>query len=213
VAGLYSTITLTIGNRFYPTMLILASQSPRRLQLLQQIGITCQVQIADIDETPQEKEIPCDYVARLAYEKAHAVWQGRKQSAPLPILGADTSVILDAEILGKPDNIAHAIDLLQRLSGRSHQVLTAIALLYPDASQATGYQYQAALSSSMVQFAVLSSRDIQDYLATGEAMDKAGAYGIQGYAARFITQLSGSYSGVMGLPLYEVGQLLKRITP
>lgn len=195
-------------------MLILASQSPRRLQLLQQIGIHCQVQVADIDETPQAHEMPRDYVARLAYEKAAAVWQARHAILPvLPILGADTSVILDNKILGKPDNIAHASQILQQLSGCTHQVLTAVALLYPDANQATGYQYHAAISTSSVQFSVLSDQDIQDYLATGEAMDKAGAYGIQGYAARFIMQLSGSYSGVMGLPLYEVGLLLKQATP
>ncbi|WP_373081985.1 nucleoside triphosphate pyrophosphatase [Zhongshania sp.] len=179
-------------------IVVLASQSPRRRELLQQIGIQFQVIAADIDETPFFAEDAVDYVQRMAAEKAMAVVS---RAASLPVLAADTSVIVDGEILGKPDNRAHAVAMLTRLSGRGHQVMTAVALY-------VGGQLRQRLSVTEVVFANLSPAQIYAYVDTGEADDKAGAYGIQGFAGQFVEHISGSYSGVVGLPLHETAALL-----
>jgi septum formation protein len=194
------------------TSLYLASKSPRRMELLRQAGIAFELLPlretptgrCEVDETPLPGEAPDDYVQRVTRLKAEA---GRHSMMlrRLPerlILAADTTVTLDRDILGKPANDDEAVAMLSRLSGRTHTVLTAIAI-------AVSNDVHCALSRSEVTFGKLDEGAIRQYVATGESMDKAGAYAIQGRAAGFIEHLSGSYSGVMGLPLYETMQLLR----
>ena len=188
--------------------LYLASQSPRRRELLTQIGITFDVVFADIDESVKANEIPQDYVTRLAREKALAVWNLEK-SVIKPVLGSDTSVVINGKILGKPENKAAAIKMLNLLSGKTHQVMTAVALAIPSQNSKMP-ELSSILSVSDVSFKELSNDEIERYVASGECFDKAGSYGIQGYAGAFISHLSGSYSGVMGLPLYETAELLNK---
>ncbi len=180
-------------------IVILASQSPRRRELLEQIGVGFKVIAADIDESPMAKEDAAKYVQRMATEKALAVVN---RAAGVPVIAADTSVIVDGDILGKPESRLGAEAMLTRLSGRSHQVMTAVAL-YHDG------RIRLKLSVTDVSFSDLSIAQIRAYLATGDADDKAGAYGIQGVAGQFVRHISGSYSGVMGLPLYETAALLR----
>ncbi len=179
--------------------IILASASPRRQELLDQINIPYQVLPVDIDETPYKNELAEDYVQRLALQKAQAGFQLSKTE--LPALGADTIVVLDQQILGKPQNKEHAIEMLTALSAREHRVITAVALV--NAEQAA-----CEISLSKVGFCALTDAQILAYWHTGEAADKAGAYAIQGIAAQFVEHLDGSYSGVMGLPLMETARLL-----
>jgi len=180
--------------------LYLASQSPRRHQLLEQIGVRFEVKIADIDETIHANEAPEDYVQRLAMEKADAIWPSLPESLKRPVLGADTTVCLDGEILGKPSDRASAVAMLSALSGREHQVMTGVALISEKRS--------VCVNVSRVRFRELSYSEIEQYWAIGEPEGKAGGYAIQGYAAAFVSYLEGSYSGVMGLPLYETTQFL-----
>lgn len=180
--------------------LILASQSPRRRQLLAQIGFSAGVQPSHIDETPRTGEPPAEYVLRMAREKAAACPAAGRHDAV--VLAADTAVVLDGKILGKPATRREAADMLRGLSGRAHQVMTAIALVWE------GRARQQVVVSD-VHFAALNEEQINRYLDSGEADDKAGAYGIQGRAATFVSHLSGSYSAVVGLPLFEVAQLLR----
>ena len=182
--------------------LILASASPRRYELLLQLGLNPQVIALDIDETQRESEHWRTYVQRIALEKARAGFN--LSDGKLPVLGADTSVVVDELILGKPDSTETAKYMLRLLSGRCHQVATAVALMLPD-----GCCLQA-LNVSRVCFTRIPDKFIQSYIASGEAMDKAGAYAIQGQPAAYIESLEGSYSGVMGLPLYETAQLLRK---
>jgi septum formation protein len=179
----------------------LASASPRRSELLRQIGVTHTVRAVDIDETPLAGEAPAQYALRLARQKAQALWQCLPVAERRPVLAADTTVALGAEILGKPVDRADAARILGRLSGVEHQVHTAVALLH----QAGAGE---RLSTSTVSFRPLLPAEIDAYWDTGEPADKAGAYAVQGRAAIFIRHLSGSYSGVMGLPLYETWELL-----
>lgn len=182
-----------------PAALCLASVSPRRGELLTQIGVRYLVRAADIDETLRPRERARDYVARMARDKALSV---RARGMALPVLAADTTVVLDEVICGKPHGEADCIAMLQRLSGRTHQVLTAVAL--------AGAQGVAELlSASEVRFRELSVAECVAYWRGGEPRDKAGGYAIQGRGAVFIEYLSGSYSGVMGLPLFETAQLLR----
>jgi septum formation protein len=191
----------------------LASRSPRRRELLAQIGVRYHLLLfrdrpdtaAEVNETPLANEAPDAYVERLARAKAEAGWKRMLQRnlPPAPVLAADTTVALDGRILGKPADRKEAATMLAALSGRSHEVLTAIALQSSE-------RLESALSRSEVKFKELSKREIEDYVATGEADDKAGAYAIQGRAARFIAELRGSYSGVMGLPLFETARMLER---
>ena len=181
--------------------LILASASPRRAELLRQIGVDFDVRAVDIDESPQVAESPKDYVERLAVEKARTAKLLYQQQDVL-VLGSDTAVIIDDEILGKPEDKQHALDMLQRLSAQTHTVLTSVALV--------GERECCIVNENLVTFSRISNAQLEWYLATGEAMDKAGSYAIQGHAAIFIKHLEGSFSGVMGLPLYETYLLLKQ---
>ena len=184
----------------------LASHSPRRRELLAQIGVKFEVIDVDVDEALTAGESARAYVERLARAKAEAGWQrvqeGKRPEAP--VLGVDTTVALDGRILGKPADDREAAAMLAALSGRLHEVLTALAVKF-------GARLETALSVSEVRFKTLTKAEIARYVATGECGDKAGAYGIQGHAARFVAGLRGSFSGVVGLPLYETAQLLDRI--
>ncbi|XKH01417.1 Maf family nucleotide pyrophosphatase [Marinobacter nauticus] len=178
--------------------LILASASPRRTELLTSIGVSFDVQPADIDETPGPDETAYDYVERLAREKAEAV---ALSSPHQLVMGSDTSVVLEGEILGKPATQAEARSMLARLSGNTHQVMTAVALVEKG-------RCQHVVSVTNVTFRQLEADEIDAYVATGEPMDKAGGYGIQGLGGIFVTDLQGSYSAVVGLPLQETAALL-----
>lgn len=183
-------------------MLHLASQSPRRAELLTRLGLTFGRIDLDIPEHRQPGESAEDYVRRVAREKAGA---GLLKVMTVPgavVLGADTEVILDDEVFGKPADAADAAAMLRRLSGRTHQVISAVSVV--DAGRE-----EQAVSVSEVSFADLSDADIAAYVASGEAMGKAGAYGIQGRAEQYVTRLAGSFSGVMGLPLHETARLLR----
>lgn len=182
------------------TPVILASGSPRRRQLLDMLGIEHRVVPPDVDETRRNGEAPADYVVRLAGEKARAV-SGREPGAL--VLAADTTVVLGSELFAKPESAAEAIAMLERLAGRTHQVFTGVAL-------ARGERVETALDVSDVTFRPLSSGFIADYVATGEPMDKAGAYAIQGKGAALIEGIRGDFFGVMGLPLRLVLDLLER---
>lgn len=183
--------------------IILASASPRRRELLEQIGLRVIVQAVDIDESQIPDETVFDFVQRLAREKAQRGFEIVENPHKLPVLGSDTIVELEGAILGKPENRQHAKQMLQRLSGQKHTVHTSIAIV-------TEEQLLIDTCSSQVQFSSLEDAEIDNYLMTGEADDKAGAYAIQGIAAQFVKNINGSFSGVMGLPLYETAQLLKR---
>ncbi|MBS1823166.1 MAG: septum formation inhibitor Maf [Acidobacteria bacterium] len=188
-------------------MLILASSSPRRRELLTQAGFDFTVEAADIDERIQSGESPAKYVQRLAVEKAQAVYDRFKDrdssGDPLLVLGADTTVVSEGEVLGKPADPADARRMLQRLSGRTHQVLTGIA-----AVSASGVVSEVEITQ--VFFDLIHESELERYLSSGEPMDKAGAYGIQGYAARWIPRIEGCYFNVMGLPLARTIALIAR---
>jgi septum formation protein len=181
-------------------VLRLASASPRRRQLLELIGVPHVVTPADIDETPQLGEPPNEYVLRLAREKAQAVWS---RLSNLPVLAADTTVVVDDEILGKPESEDDAHYMLGKLSGREHSVHTGVALW--------SSEHQLLVhTDSQVCFAPLSREEIHAYWESGEPRGKAGAYAIQGLGAVFVTGISGTYTGVMGLPLFETAHLLRQ---
>ena len=192
----------------------LASRSPRRRELLAQIGVRFHLLLfrnrpgaaPDVDEAPLAGENPRDYVMRVARDKAAAGWKRmlERNLPQAPVLAADTTVALEGRIFNKPADRAEAEMMLAALSGKRHEVLTAVALQYDD-------EVETALSVSDVQFRELSEEEIRAYVATGECDDKAGAYAIQGRAAQFIVELRGSFSGVMGLPLCETAQLLERM--
>jgi septum formation protein len=185
-------------------MLVLASASPRRRELLTQAGYSFEVHPADIPEDPYPNEDPIAYVSRLAREKAQAVFAqlSSKSSAPLQVLGADTTVTLDSHILGKPSSPADAARMLRLLSGRTHRVITGIALV-------TANSTQVAAEVTFVHFLTPSDEEIAAYVATGEPMDKAGAYAIQGRAAQWIPRIEGCYFNVVGLPIARVSTLLE----
>lgn len=186
-------------------MIYLASASPRRQELLRQLGIAFETLPANLLEVPQAGERPEDYVLRVARAKAqHAARQVRERGlAPRPVLGADTEVVLKGEILGKPRDAQHGLAMLRRLAGRTHEVLTGLVLLHQDADY-------TVLNRNRVTFAPLADADIQRYWDSGEPADKAGGYAIQGRAAAFIQHIEGSYSGIMGLPLFELMQLFQQ---
>ena len=179
--------------------IILASASPRRRELLDQIGVKYQTLVHRVDETPMAAEDPQDYVCRLALAKAESVaveWRD------IPVLGADTIVTSGTQILGKPENRDDAIRMLQTLSGRTHVVYSAVAICLGD-------EHAVKMSTTKVTFRALSADECLRYWQTGEPEGKAGAYAIQGLAAMFVTNMEGSYSGVVGLPVYETCQLLE----
>jgi len=183
-------------------LIYLASASPRRSALLTQIGVPHQVRAVDIDEQCLPQEAPRSYVTRLARIKAQTLWDRLPASDRLPVLGSDTTVALGADILGKPRDRDDGMRMLGRLSAQTHQVFTAVALCH-----AGGCDLR--LSVSDVTFRALSGAEIAAYWQTGEPADKAGGYAVQGVAAVFIERISGSYSGIMGLPLYETAELLQ----
>lgn len=182
--------------------LILASASPRRRELLAQLGIGCKVVPAGIPEQHKQGETPEAYVQRIAAEKSLAVQS--LNEVQLPVLAADTEVVLDGRIFGKPRDQADASEMLGRLSGRDHTVFSAVSLRH-------GANHRTALSVSTVRFRIITADEIDAYWRTGEPCDKAGAYAIQGLGAVFVERLTGSFSGVMGLPLHETAELLSRI--
>ncbi len=184
------------------TTLILASASPRRAQLLTQLGVAFEQQAADIDEQIHTGEDPEDYVIRLAREKSAQVQPSLDKD--IAVLAADTCVVLDGIILGKPDDHFDGLGTLARLSGREHSVLTAICVR-------RGEQLEEAVSVTTVKFVTLDRQQCEAYLATDEPWDKAGSYGIQGLAGAFVESIEGSYSGVVGLPLSQTWALLQRI--
>ncbi len=192
----------------------LASRSPRRRELLAQIGVRFHLLLfrarpgepTEVDETPLAGELAAAYVERLARAKAEAGWRrmAQRNLPRAPVLSADTTVALDARIFGKPRNREEAAAMLKEFSGKTHEVLTAVAIKDDD-------WIQSALSRSEVRFKLLPAAEIAEYVESGESDDKAGAYAIQGRAARFVMELRGSYSGVMGLPLYETAELLDKL--
>lgn len=183
-----------------PPTIILASRSPRRAELLDQVGLRYRRTIVDVDETRRTGEEPAEFARRLALAKARAGWCAR---ADAPVLGADTAVVLDDEIFGKPRDRGQALSMLARLSGRAHRVYSGVAVV-------AGAGESAAVSVSTVHFRRIDKTEAEAYWETGEPVDKAGAYAIQGRGAVFVERLEGSYSGVMGLPLYETAGLLRR---
>lgn len=197
---------------FSDNQIYLASRSPRRRELLKQIGVKFNLLLMretlgrpiDIDEQPLIDETPTDYIYRIVQSKANEGWKRilQRKFSLLPVLVADTIVTIDGCILGKPKDIAQAEEMLTALSGRSHQVLTAIGVGIKD-------KVQVRLSTSTVRFRDINEREIRKYLMQNNSLDKAGGYAIQGMAAAFIVEISGSYSGIMGLPLYETAQLLE----
>ncbi|PTQ81370.1 Maf family protein [Nitrosomonas ureae] len=197
---------------FPENQIYLASRSPRRRELLRQVGVRFNLlmmretlgRTIDIDEQSFENEAPTDYIYRITQYKANESWKRllQRRLPVLPVLVADTIVTIDGTILGKPRDKMHATDMLKTLSGRSHQVLTAIGV-------GIGDNIQVKLSTSTVRFREITEREIRRYLENNNILDKAGAYAIQGMAAAFIAEISGSYSGIMGLPLYETIQLLE----
>lgn len=190
----------------------LASQSPRRRELLKQVGVRFEMLLlrsdprrpADVDETPLAGESPDVYVRRICETKARAGWNAllSRNLPPFPVLASDTTVTLDGAILGKPRDREDAAAMLRRLSGRQHQVLSAVAVAFDE-------RVEIRVSSTVVTFAALSEERMQRYVLTNEGHDKAGAYGIQGHAGAFVERIEGSYSGVMGLPLFETVELLR----
>lgn len=183
-------------------LIYLASQSPRRAQLLRQLGLHFEIIEVNIDESLRAAEAVEAYVTRLACAKAEAALTKLGGRTPHPILAADTAVVLDQAVFGKPRDRRHALEMLMRLSGRSHQVLSTVAVYAADG-------LRTALSLSRVTFRAIRSTEAAAYWDSGEPADKAGGYAIQGLGAMFVERLEGSYSGVMGLPLYETAQLLR----
>ena len=180
-----------------PAQISLASGSPRRRELLDQIGIQYRLLKISVDESAVDDELPLHYVERLARAKAD---EGYLSQSDLPVLGADTCVVIDNEILGKPETADHALQQLQQLSGRTHQVYTAVAV--------RDQRCISCVQISNVKFHTLNLQQCQRYVAAGESLDKAGSYAVQGLAASFIEHIDGSFSGIMGLPLFETTRLL-----
>jgi septum formation protein len=181
--------------------ILLASASERRSRLLAQIGVRHRIQPTEIDETPQARESPAAYVARLAMAKARAAVAAGAGQPDCPVLAADTTVVLDGRILGKPADEAECVDMLSALAGRRHDVLTAVALWHDG-------RVRESLGTSQVTFRAIDAAECRRYWATGEPAGKAGAYAIQGLGAVFVRGLEGSFSNVMGLPLFETAALL-----
>jgi septum formation protein len=186
------------------SLIYLASASPRRSELLRQIGVAHEVRVVTVDESVREGEAPAEYVLRLAEEKARALWQKLPGNQRLPVLAADTTVALEGEVFGKPADHAEAVAMLSRLAGRTHQVHTAVAVLHSGGEA-------ARVNSSSVSLREITPAEMDWYWRTGEPGDKAGGYAVQGRAAIFIRHISGSYSGVMGLPLFETWELLSTV--
>ncbi|WP_432648892.1 Maf family protein [Methylomarinum roseum] len=181
--------------------IVLASASPRRRELLDQIGVSYRVHVVDIDETPLLNELPRAYVTRIAAEKSAACCS--QLNVGKPVLAADTAVVVQGRIMGKPQDFEHARQMLELLSGQTHQVYSAVSVRGDN-------RHEQAVSITDVTFRALTGNEIKAYWRTGEPRDKAGAYAIQGFASIFIQSIKGSFSGVVGLPLFETAQLLER---
>lgn len=181
----------------------LASKSPRRKELLLQIGVEFECLSADIDESVRNNEAPLDYVLRIAQSKAVAGWSSNARKQEIPLVAADTSVVVGEQILGKPKSKQDAIQMLNMLSDNTHLVMTCVVVT-------NGLKTVNKTSVTEVKFAKLKEQQMLDYIATGDCFDKAGGYGIQGYAARFIENINGSYTGVVGLPVFETAQILEQ---
>jgi len=190
---------------FPVNQIYLASRSPRRRQLLKQVGISFEMRPVNIDEMMEKGETPADYVCRMARAKAEQGWLSLMQrKLPLrPLLAADTVVVLRGKIIGKPDSLAHGRKMLSSLSGQTHKVLTAVAVISKD-------KIQESLSTTTIRFRDISQSEITSYLNGTESHDRAGSYAMQGRAAIFIIKISGSYSGALGLPIFETAQLLEK---
>jgi len=209
----------TLSNVTLPNaspMLYLASQSPRRVELLQQLGLQFEKLSLDVDEARNSGELPEDFVGRLGLDKAMAGYRALiDQSLPLlstspfAVLGADTIVVCDDKILGKPTGEADAGQILRLLSGRSHSVYTSVSVIFSDTSGE--YSVHSITNKTQVTFRTIEPAEVKWYWQSGEPKDKAGAYGIQGLGAIFVSQLEGSYSSVVGLPLFETSQLLSQL--
>ncbi len=188
--------------------LILASQSPRRAELLRQMALPFVVLITDVDESRQKGEAPCEYVKRLAVAKCQAGFglaeSAQNIAAPFVVIGADTIVVIDDEILGKPRGLKESVAMLKRLAGRTHTVLSGVAV-------GDGTHLESTVVSSVVTFAAMTDQQINAYWSTGEGRDKAGSYGIQGIGGIFVERIEGSFSSVMGLPVRETEVLLRRL--
>lgn len=184
-------------------MLLLASQSPRRAELLKQLNVSFNALSCDIDETCWPEEESYSYVARLAAEKAVVGWRGCEQQHYVAALGSDTSVVIGDAILGKPKSKEDFVSMMQRLSDNTHQVKTAVCVV-------NNFTQETVVVSTQVVFKALSMREIDWYWSTGEPEDKAGGYAIQGFGGQFVKRIEGSYSAVVGLPLYETAVLLKK---
>ena len=187
-----------------PAFLYLASASPRRRDLLRQIGIEPEIVSTEVDETRLPGEAPLAYVGRLACVKAETAWQALPAGRRGALIAADTAVVLGTEIFGKPADRADGLDMLGRLSGRTHEVMTGVALK-------TAERLDLRVNISRVTFRPLRRHECEAYWETGEPRDKAGGYAVQGRAALFISELAGSFSGVMGLPLFETAELLRAV--
>lgn len=190
-----------MSSSYNSQTIILASASPRRAELLDQIGVKYQIQVADINENSIDNEDPEDLVKRLAKQKAEKV---SINNYSIPVLGADTLGVLNDGILNKPRDFDHAYEMLSGMSGNWHEILSAVALSYQGKTT-------VLLNKNRVLFKILSDKEIKNYWQTGEPQDKAGAYAIQGLAATYIERIEGSYSGIMGLPLYETQHLLDNL--
>jgi septum formation protein len=183
--------------------LYLASASPRRRELLAQIGLAFESLPQAVDESMRPGEAASSYVRRVALEKAESGWHDKRRQLELPVLAADTSVVCDGAVLGKPGSADEAQAMLSLLSGRTHEVMTAIAVMHRSRTE-------VQLVSTAVSFRALTAAEIAAYWRSGEPQDKAGAYGIQGAAALFVAGINGSYSNVVGLPLFETARLLEQ---
>ena len=192
-------------------MLVLASASPRRQELLRAARIPFTVQPANVDESLRDGEVPRDFAERLAREKALTVWETRPHDL---VLGADTIVVVGDTILGKPNDAADAVRMLRILSGRTHLVITGVAIVstrYSAPRKTEDPQIAAASETTNVTMSEITDAEIRDYVATGEPMDKAGAYAIQGIASRWIPRIDGDYSNVVGLPVAQVYRMLREL--
>lgn len=185
-----------------PLSIYLASKSSRRLQLLEQIGVKAQIIDPNVPEVANPNESPLAYANRLAITKAQSGWIHPDRMLNIPVIGADTIVVCDQQMIGKPINKEDGMAILKQLSGRTHQVITAVAIVHEN-------KMKQAVVESKVTFTELTDQEMESYWNTGEPCDKAGAYAIQGKAAMFISNLTGSYSGVVGLPLFETAALMR----
>ncbi|MFO1408221.1 MAG: Maf family protein [Steroidobacteraceae bacterium] len=184
--------------------IVLASASPRRSELLRQAGVACEVRPVDLDESVRPGESPEAYVRRLAEAKARAAWARRPAGTSEPVLAADTTVVLDGRVYGKPGDAVEAREMLGRLAGRTHEVHTAVAVVHAGGAD-------SRVCTSRVTMRAIEPRELDWYCSSDEPYDKAGGYAIQGRAAVFVSRLDGSYSGVMGLPLCETWELLRAV--